>query len=32
MIVNGEVANHPCDNKLFDAAGHRGSCKCLIII
>ena len=23
MIVNGEVVNHPCDNKLFDAAGQR---------
>jgi exopolysaccharide biosynthesis protein len=31
MVVRGQVVNHPCDNKKFDAAGERRVANAIVI-
>ncbi|MBQ5435486.1 MAG: phosphodiester glycosidase family protein, partial [Bacteroidales bacterium] len=31
MVVRGQVVNHPCDNKQFDAAGERRVANAIVV-
>ena len=31
MVVRGQVVNHPCDNKKFDAAGERRVANAIVV-